>query len=326
MNRLLTALDGLSSPPEGGGIATAESQEDVAWRVGKTSTGHAVILYELHSPRNDGVPYRLAYLDYRPSVEVEVSGANGTRKGTFAILECKTTERPLFAYFLRMMDAVLSGDGGPNTIAQFDSAIGNVVTLFRALQRQGRTTVQGLWAELAIVAWAHDPRTAVAAWHSMPTETVDFTSGIQRLEVKSTTRPLREHEVGLAQLQWAPGGNTFIASLMLSEDPYGVSVEHLVARIHGVLRLPSERQRLETIVASSLGADWREGAELRFDETKARESVAVYAAADVPSVSPEVPTAVKSVRFVVDLSGISPASLKDVRSLAPFYEAVLPSD
>ena len=308
------------------GCITTQPDGDAQWRVGKTADGDAAILYRLDEMRTSGDAYDLKHLRYRPSIAARIEVDGRKREGFFAVVTCRAEDRRMTAHFLRLMASLLRQPETVESPRAFDECIGNLVKLFRAIGRPGRGSLQGIWAELAMIVWARDPKHALAAWHSLPEETVDFRSGSLRLEVKSSTRSVREHEVSLGQLVVEDGGNTLIASLLLTADDDGPSINDLVDRIHARVKMAGESQRLEAIVADSIGADWREAETLRFDEAGARESLALFNSAMVPSVSRDIPAEVSCVRFVTDLSGTPPLPLDEARDLAPFYGDVLPDE
>ncbi len=325
MTDLVATFEALP-PPSAAAAITTFAEQGVPWRVGKTAEGDAAILYALDGLRAGAEPYELRHLRYRPSVtaQIEVNGAS--RMGHFAIVSCKADEPAMTAHFLRLMGAILRHEDAVALPSQFDDAIKVLIRMFRAMGRPARETVQGTWAELALIAWSRDASDAVAAWHSLAGETVDFRSGVSRLEVKSTTRPYREHELSLDQLIVEPEGHTLLASLLLQEDDEGTSIQDLVDRIQERLLLATETERLVGIVAECLGSDWRQAEHRRFDEASARASLRIYESHRVPSVVRDVPAQVSRVRFASDLSGTPALELSDARALTHFYDAVLPAE
>lgn len=147
-----------------------------------------------------------------------------------------------------------------------------------------------------------------------------------RLEVKSTSQELREHAFLLEQLtQQQAGGQTLVASMLLEESPFGVSVLELQDVIVRRLGSASEpRRRLETIVADSLGAAFDEAHQVKFVLDTARDSLLLFNANQIPCVAPPPPE-VKRVQFTVDLSTTPPVSLEDSRQLATFFGDLLPA-
>lgn len=242
------------------------------------------------------------------------------------MLACRAKERDLQGAFLRIAIALLDTNDEKLSEAVLEARLDELVSLFRALSRPAAQTVQGLWCELAVVAWSRDPRIALASWHSSARALHDFAAGPDRLEVKSCGTGIREHTVSLEQLQDAPGGQTLIASLVVEETDEGESVEDLqalvLARVAGDIELA---RRLETIVVQSLGRDWRDAATRRFSLESARAALRLYSARSVPTIPQPLPPEVKQVRFVVDLSTTTAISIERAAAISPFFAAIAPS-
>lgn len=278
-------------------------------------------------PTGTSTARHLENLRYDPPSELEVFSSHGRRREILASLVCRTSDEALQTAFLRIGTALLDTSATKLTEAELEDRLDDLVALFRALGRPANQTIQGLWAELAIVAWATNPRVALASWHSSPRALHDFASGPDRLEVKSTSTGLREHALRLEQLGEAPGGRTFLASIMVQETEDGTSVEDLCALVLARVEADIElRRRLETIVTQSLGRDWREAATRRFDVVQARGSLRFYEAERVPCVAQPLPPEVKHVSFVVDLSTTDGSSHGDVRRVSSFFAATIPRD
>jgi hypothetical protein len=311
-------------PPAGPHAYAVEVDTGKRCRVGRSAEGYPALLISFkHEVGSTG--FRLANLVYRPPAEVDVVGGTSTR-ARVAILECRSTDAMLIAYFFRVVGTLVIDDPRSEDEAQFAAALETIVQLFRGLQHPGNRTVQGLWAELAVILWSADPQTAIRAWHSDPHDLHDFSTGAMRLEVKSTTKKLRQHSFLLDQLTVAPGGATVIASLLLEEHDAATSLVDLVERIQERVGTVHELQkRLLVIVDEGLGLSWRDAGEIRFDLNAARGSLRFYHSNQIPSVQPP-PLGVMDVRFTSDLSGSPMAELAEVRAIAAMYTHLLPPE
>ena len=90
-----------------------------------------------------------------------------------------------------------------------------LIELFRAMTTPSRKSVQGLWAELFLIAQSRQPTILVDAWHMLPEDRYDFAMDDQRIEVKSFSGSLRQHHFSLEQLQPPEGVKTLIASMLV---------------------------------------------------------------------------------------------------------------
>jgi hypothetical protein len=267
---------------------------------------------------------KLANFAYHPPAPVQIRSGHATTLEDLAIVECCTSERRLAKYFFRIGTEVLAPEAELGEEARFERAIDAVITLFKALQRPASNTVQGLWAELALIALSHRPEVSLTSWHSTPHSLHDFVNGSSRLEVKSTTREMREHRFHLDQLRLTDSeGIVVVASMLLQELAGGLSVFDLVTVIKGKLATDESKRRLETIVADSLGSSLVDVDDLQFDFDGARSSLLFYRAEDVPTCPP-VPPEVKDVSFTADLSGVEPTPLSVARSLSTAFRDLLP--
>jgi len=306
------------------GAYTVESRE-AEYRVARSTEDFPALIIEFKH-RASSAPRRLANLAYIPPSSVEVIAADGSvANAHLAVLECRSIDPELSRYFFRITRAILIENEGAANETGFEHALDTLVRLFRALRRTATRSLQGLWAELAIIYWSKNPHLAISSWHSAPTALHDFASGACRFEVKSTQRPVREHHFRLNQLLVSQTGNTLVASLLLKEGHNGESVRGLSDLIAGRLKGSSESAaRLEAIIVESLGADWKASEDVRFLLDEALGTLRIYNAIDIPSVPEPLPAEVKDVHFVADLSGLHPMTLTSVRNLAPLYAQLLP--
>jgi hypothetical protein len=321
MTALLDAFLALPTPA-GDASYSAEVDRGRRCRVGRSSQGHPVLLLSF-SREGGSSAMRLATLEYRPPADVEIVGESRTAR--LAILECKTADPQLVAYFFRIVNAVIVEDDRTASEEYFTTTLDAIVALFRALQRPGLRTVQGLWAELAVIAWARRPDVAISAWHSDSHELHDFSAGSFRLEIKSTARSLREHSFLLDQLSSMGPGTTLIASLLLVEDKHGTSLGDLVELIRSrVGTLHDVQRRLEVIIGEGLGQSWKDAGDVRYNFDEARASLRIYRTEQIPTVPQPLPAGVRDVRFTADLSSSPWLALPEARSIAGLYGDLLP--
>lgn len=312
--------------PQKSGTYTVEATA-TRIRVARSFTGNAALLVDFEH-RGSSTPRRLVNLSYAPPASVELIASDAKRRvEQFAILECHSTDEDIQRYFFHIADAVLVDQRAAENEENFERALDKLVALFRAVRRPAVRSIQGVWAELALICWAREPAAAISTWHSSPSALHDFASGDFKLEVKSSQSELREHHFRQAQLSAIQTGDTIVASLLLTECASGVSVHDLLAilKANPVVQRESEA-RVETILAETLGADWHRAADVQFDLKRARDSVRFYDARQVPSIPQPLPTGVKDVEFVADLSGVPPLVPEALRGRAPFYVSLLSAD
>ena len=97
-----------------------------------------------------------------------------------------------------------------------------------------------------------------------------------------------------------------MASVLVERSGGGTSLEELLAAIRRRLGAhPDLVLRVEQVVATTLGSTLRAGLRERFDLELARNSVAFFDIAQIPSIAGPIPREVTDIRFRSDLTGLS---------------------
>lgn len=217
-------------------------------------------------------------------------------------------------YFLRVASSILNIVGDAPTSKQVADAVERLIELFRRLGQPSNRTIQGLWAELFVIAIARDVEALVGAWHSRPSDRFDFNAGSQRIEVKSSSSRARVHHFRLEQVLVPPGSQAVVCSLFVERAGSGTSIADLIAEIRDLM--PGRHDlmlKLEEVVADSLGESWGESVIERFDRRVADDSLEYYDASGIPSPDPDLPFGVSDVHFSADLGGLSPIDSESLR-------------
>ena len=172
--------------------------------------------------------------------------------------------------------------------------------------------MQGLWAELLVIAFATDPISLIKAWHRSPEDKYDFSSENQRIEIKSATSSVRKHHFSLEQLNPPSGVDVLVASMFVERVGSGTSLIDLVEIVREKInKEPELLLYLEQIVGATLGNKWRLATKDRFDLKLAKKSLSFYAVKDIPSINSELPKEITDVHFRVDVTN-SPAINKKI--------------
>lgn len=297
-------------------------------RLGKDARGAAALLLALPQPDASGrsVPIELEHLVVQHAVPCLIWKEDGSSEEcVFTLIRCREPDRVLTGYYLGVIDSLIPLLGTSPSEGRVGEVVGQLVELFRALQMPRRKTVQGLWAELLLIAQASAPRVLVRAWHAVPEEAFDFSGPGVRLEVKSAVGPERQHYFSLGQLVAPAGTRVVVASLFVERAGGGVSISELSSRVRSRLAGDVDLMlKVERVVAASLGEDWRLGLEESFDVERAVSSLAFFPSDSVPSVDPSLPPNVYDVRFRANLTGATPLDLRDLQRAGGVFEAAAP--
>jgi hypothetical protein len=225
--------------------------------------------------------------------------------GKFALIRFEGNELELHELFIRCVWAAIADLPASAETPAIEARVNRLLGLFRALARPAGREISGLWAELFCIVASGDVPVAVDRWHTDNSDTFDFSWGQGRLEVKSTVGAFRIHDFSLDQLQPPVGGFGYVASLVLKAANGGAGVLDLAKKVevqlNGDLRLQA---KLWAQVVQSLGADFSEALDRRFDTELAAKQLVLYRMEDVPSVPPPLDARVSYVRFRTDLSSV----------------------
>ena len=312
---------GLQSPAMTGGETNRYMAIPIGssgtYRLGKDPAGAPALLIQLPSGQaTDSSPIRLRHLYVAHDVACVIHRDHGTESGKFSVLACVEADRATEGYFLRVVEALLPGLGESPDARSVNQAVDSLVELFRALSNPPIKAVQGLWAELLLLAESQDPGKLLDAWHTIPEDLYDFNEGNHRIEVKSAQGELRRHHFSLAQLLPPAGTTLAIVSVLVNRAGGGTSVDDLIDELRSLFSgSPHRLLRLYKVITLTLGARWREAELEMFDRFAARQSLTFYRPSDVPMVSPDLPPGVGNVRFSSDLTGAPSYSNGEVRAL-----------
>jgi hypothetical protein len=282
-------------------------------RIGKDADGAPVILLVVEpnsGPRPPNI--RLENLAVLHDMPCRIWSAEARPiTGNFTVVRCNSPIEDVRQYFLQIMDPFLSMLGRSPTPQIVSQMVDHLVEIFRALSLLPRGSVQGLWAELLLIAIASNPVVAVRSWHSIPEETFDFALGAERLEVKSASGVVRRHTFSLEQLHLAETTVGVIASMLTQRASGGTSVADLAERVRDkVAAHPDLVLRIDKVVA-------------RFNEDHAIGSLAFFDVGKIPKPG-EIPPEVTRVSFEVDISRLSPLSKRRVAQSNGLLGAVAP--
>lgn len=293
---------GLPSPPPSPDSPLLSAQlvpERPRFRVARDSQAHALVLLESDGAAPAMPPLALEHIRIEHARHCKIRQPDGgTHAGIFTIFSCTTTDVVLQDHFLLVAGALIATTAPnpqPDAIA---SAVETLAELFRALQAPARKSVQGLWAEVLLIAESRRPAELVKAWRAATDDRFDFSSRATRVEVKSTSGKERVHYFALDQLRPPNGVQAIIASILIERAGGGSALTDLLAELRAALAsFPELILRIETIITVTLGSTLRVAMEERFDREAALGSLTYFRVEDVPCIREVPPVDVSDVRF-----------------------------
>lgn len=225
--------------------------------------------------------------------------------GKFALIRFEGNAPELHELFIRCVRAAIADLPESAQTPDIEARVNRLLSLFRALTRPAGREISGIWAELFCITASGNVHVAVDRWHNDNVEAFDFSWSQGRLEVKSTVGTFRVHDFSLDQLQPPSGGSGYVASLVLKAANAGEGVLDLAKKIEVDLNGDVSLQaKLWTLLVQSLGSDFSEALDRRFDIDLAAKQLMLFRMEDVPSLPPISDSRISSVRFKSDLSSV----------------------
>jgi len=296
-------------------------------RIGKDTQGRpSLLIAVIDTPEAAWpLPTVLEHLTVQHDVTCRVIRTDGAHdEDRFTVVRSVGDDPALHAYFLRVAAALVVSLGARPSAGDVTRAIGQLVELFRAMSEAPRKSVQGLWAELLLLALAPNPDAVVEAWHAAPEDRYDFNRGAQRIEVKSTASRIRAHQFSLEQLTPPAGTTVLIASLFVERAGAGTSIADLVGEVRAYVGdRPDLLLQIDQIVGHTLGTNWPQAAGMRFDRELAESSLTFFASDDVPMIDPVVPANVSAVHFTSNLTDVPATDLPLWQAMGGLFKAAL---
>lgn len=263
----------------------------------------------------------LKRISLAPRILCRVHDGNSVGDIEAGVVEFRPDEPALIDYFLGVSSALIELLGRDPQPGDVSRGMQRLLRLF-AQPTRGRGNELGVWGELLVVVTSTDPVAMLDGWHAQVDDRFDFSAEGARLEVKTTTRTERIHQVGLAQLLPVEGCAQQLVSIMTVETDLGTSVAGLVERVRLLLAATPERQmKLLDKVSETLGSDWPQTARHRFDEAGGLASLRVLPANAVPRVDPGPPE-VLDVKLTIDVSDVPALTVDDLALAGPLARLV----
>lgn len=272
----------------------------------KSDTGAPVFL--LHdvgiAKYNPAITFRYLTAQFQVTCRVAIEAAELTDQ--FCLVSCDPAAPDLYELFVRCVGAAIQDLPPESDTKKIESCISQLRNLFRSFASPSGREISGLWAELFIISTCLDVPRALTLWHGDQFDRFDFSSPAMRLEVKSTVRGLRVHDFALEQLEPPVTGCGAVASLLLQPLTGGVGILDLARDIEiAVGDVPILRRKLWENVAASLGSDFSEKLDKRFDHVFAAKNLVVYDMRDIPAPPRPSDPRISAVRFCADLATVT---------------------
>src|SRR5215208_3870875 len=129
-------------------------------RLGKDARGAPALL--LHIAEESGQPMGpivLQHIAIHHGVQCRIDGGEQTASHdeAFSLVRCLSSEPALRDYFICAVELILQQVGVEPRRSDLNRSLQRLTELFRAFEQPARRTVQGLWAELLLIASSSNP-------------------------------------------------------------------------------------------------------------------------------------------------------------------------
>ena len=260
--------------------------------------------------------YNLEFVSVQFNRECQLISGKQSAKGFYTVISLKTDSTDLQKYFLDVVFLVVKNLAPKPTLKELKIEVEKLVNLFSQFSKPPQKTIQGLWAESLVIEQAKNPDYLIEAWHSEPTAKFDFNDGVDKIEVKSTSKSKRIHSFSIEQLNPNKNSNLIVASVFAVETGTGKSIYDLLELIGRKIIDKNLFFRLNEITVKTLGKDFEKTFEIFFDYALAVDSLAFYESDSIPKIDvSSVPPQISNVRFDSDLSEIKPLKKLETKSL-----------
>lgn len=275
------------------------------YRIAKNKLLQPSLLISTSKIKNDFLinNQELYNLKVRHNVICQIETQGIVSSSTFSIISYDGTDYDTKNIFLNFCETLLPSLGYTPSSRTIRQVVQKLIELFKTLSDIPKTTIQGLWSELLLINLSPVPHRMIDAWHSIPEEKFDFSYNNISLEVKSTSKQKREHYFSLEQLTPFGKATIIVASIITIRKTGGINTQTLLNRIEKKLgQYPMQREKLISLVGSTLGTSLNQIRDVEFDYNYALESLRFFDSCNIPSIASEdIPKEISNIKFTCNL-------------------------
>ena len=290
-----------------GGISVESLPSVAHHKIGVSVNGQPIFFIKCEaSAKANFLDSNLEFIAVQFNRECQLlNNQKSVEKGIYTVIYLKTDSIDFQAYFLEVILLVIKKLPAIPTLQELKIEVEKLIELFSKFSKPPTKTFQGLWGELFVITQSKDPTYLIQAWHSSATDKFDFNDGIDKIEVKSTSKTKRIHHFSIEQLNPNPNSELIIASVFVVETGVGESIFDLMKRIEQKIKDRDLSFRMNQIIAQTLGREISKSFDMYFDYHLAVDSLQFYESKNIPSIEVQnVPNEVTNVHFDTDLTNI----------------------
>lgn len=311
----------LATPPKGAFAAVPVRSGDDHWWLARDDEGRAALLVS-ETASKGGPSLETARLIVHRKVQCRIVADGHSFEGRFTVALTRDADPTVANYFIDLcLDLEAWHREGGESVGDIFLLL---ASFFQRLATPAVDSQQGLFGELLLILGSTRPSDLARAWHRSADDPYDFSTGLQRLEVKTSRGERRVHHFRHRQLA-ERGLLICIVSCVVESNAEGTTVADLVDELVLTpgLSVP-DRLRIREVASGILGSDWLDSHLERYDRDLASRSTRFLRATDIPSINPNYPAEVTNVAFLSDVTSVPPMP-RDEISNQSLWSAALPS-
>lgn len=242
------------------------------------------------------IDLKLFSVNFNQVCNLNERGSSICKKYTIILL--KSLESDMQKYFLDLIYIVLKKLPAKPTVLALKRELAKVISMFTAPPTFSKDIVQGLWAELFVIACGKNPLYLINSWHTSPEDKYDFNDGIDKVEVKATRNHDRIHTFAIEQLNPNKDSKHLIASIIVVPSGQGSNIFDLIDAISEKVTDNNAILKLKEVAYQTIGPHLEESKKIKFDISMAVNTYKLFNHYDVPAIPiSSVPSEVSNVHF-----------------------------
>lgn len=268
-------------------------------KIGVSFDGRPLFFIATKSTQESAIDINLKLIQVAFQKDCELISREGQNKnGVYTIVSLNTDSEDIIKYFINTMHYLIIQLGVNPSFAEIKSELNILVNLFRSMSNSPKRTIKGLWTELLFINESKDIEYVIDCWHHGKEDRYDFNNGVDKVEIKSTSKNDRIHRFNLSQLQEVKDALVVIGSAFTIETGDGLSVSNLIELIEKKVSTPRLMIKIHTIIAEVIGDKFDQIFDTYFDYSLAASSVLFFDIREVPRINNDaIPSGVLNVKF-----------------------------
>ncbi|MDA9602378.1 PD-(D/E)XK motif protein [Flavobacteriaceae bacterium] len=217
------------------------------------------------------------YINFNFNGKVKVG--KDLKKENFILLQLKNDEDNFLKIFLNICETIILKLGASPKYKNSRDYIFSLKDLFLKFNNQPTKTEIGLWGELATIYFSNNSESLIKSWHVSGKEIFDFNFEMLKIEVKTTKKTVRTHNLKHTQFIRLKKLKGVYLSYLLLETDNGKSCIELSDLILAELNSNTREMFIEKLiecVGNSL-----ENFNHRFDLNYSEINLAAYSSEDI---------------------------------------------